>query len=312
MSPDQIRDLAQLAAGRTVTRSAGNSGRLSPEQRAWLLMAPSLLAFSILVVIPLLAIAVLSLTNAELGAAEIAFIGVENYRQLALDATFAASLANTVFYVLMVVPTTVMLALVTAIAIEAMPSFRRFYRTVHVLPVMATMAAMALAWEILLNPSVGAVARLFGFFGLPWFNFLRDPVTVMPALALIGIWESLGFAMVLFIAGLATVPPDLYDAGAVDGIDSPFERLRLITLPSIKPVVILVLIVTTIRAFKVFDSVAILTQGGPGSQSEVLLHTIFTEAFRYLRTGYGSAMTVVFLVIVFLITSIKLYLSRVE
>jgi multiple sugar transport system permease protein len=309
MSVDQIRLPARDASGLKAPAQAEIS---RPVSGPWLLMAPSLLAFSALVVIPLIAIAALSLTDAELGATQIAFIGFENYRRLAIDATFRASLANTFLYVLMVVPATVLLGLATAIAIEAAPSFRRVYRTVHVLPVMATMAAMALAFEIILNPAVGVLASWSSMLGLPALNLLRDPMTVMPTLALIGIWENLGFAMVLFIAGLATVPPDLYDAGAVDGIDTPFERLRLITLPAIRPVLTLVIIVTTIRAFKVFDSVAILTQGGPGSQSEVLLHTIFTEAFRYLRTGYGSAMTVVFLAIVFLLTALKLSLSRTE
>lgn len=291
---------------------AKNNQLSSPAARAWLLILPSLLPFSLLVLVPLLAIAVLSLTDAELGATDVKFVGLENYRELVRDPTFRASLANTLSYVLMVVPATVALGLVTAIAIEAGPSFRRVYRTIHLLPVMATMAAMALAFEIMLNPAIGPLAWLLATLGLPALNLLREPITVMPALAVIGIWENLGFATLLFVAALATVPTDLYDAGSIDGIDTPFERLRLITLPAIRPVVILVVVVTSIRAFKVFDSVAILTQGGPESQSEVLLHTIFTEAFRYLRTGYGSAMTMVFLAIVFAVTSIKLILSRTE
>lgn len=291
---------------------AKNNPLSSPAARAWLLILPSLLPFSLLVLVPLLAIAVLSLTDAELGATDVKFVGLENYRELVRDPTFRASLANTLSYVLMVVPATVALGLVTAIAIEAGPSFRRVYRTIHLLPVMATMAAMALAFEIMLNPAIGPLAWLLATLGLPALNLLREPITVMPALAVIGIWENLGFATLLFVAALATVPTDLYDAGSIDGIDTPFERLRLITLPAIRPVVILVVVVTSIRAFKVFDSVAILTQGGPESQSEVLLHTIFTEAFRYLRTGYGSAMTMVFLAIVFAVTSIKLILSRTE
>jgi multiple sugar transport system permease protein len=289
-----------------------NNPLSSAAARAWLLILPSLLAFSLLVLVPLLAIAVLSLTDAELGATDVKFVGLENYRELVRNPTFRASLANTLSYVLMVVPATVALGLVTAIAIEAGPSFRRVYRTIHLLPVMATMAAMALAFEIMLNPAIGPLAWLLATLGLPALNLLREPITVMPALAVIGIWENLGFATLLFVAALATVPTDLYDAGSIDGIDTPFERLRLITLPAIRPVVILVVVVTSIRAFKVFDSVAILTQGGPESQSEVLLHTIFTEAFRYLRTGYGSAMTMVFLAIVFAVTSIKLILSRTE
>src|SRR5262249_49696368 len=121
----------------------------------------------------------------------------------------------------------------------------------------------------------------------------------------IGIWQNLGFAMVLFMAGLKSIPQDLYDAAAVDGADSVLDRLRTVTLPLLGPVTMFVVIVEALNAFRVFDTVKILTQGGPAKSSEVLLYTLYTESFEFLRTGYGAAITVVFLAIIVTLTLLQ-------
>jgi multiple sugar transport system permease protein len=181
---------------------------------------------------------------------------------------------------------------------ESWPGLRAFYRAVHFLPYMATLAAMAIAWEALLHPTIGLVNQTLAGLGLPTANWLRDERTVLPVLALIGIWQGLGFAMVLFLAGLKSIPQDLYDAAEVDGADAAPDRLRTVTLPLLGPVTMFVVIVTALRAFETFDTVKVLTQGGPTKASEVLLHTLYVESFEFLRTGYGAAVTVVFLAIV--------------
>jgi multiple sugar transport system permease protein len=133
-------------------------------------------------------------------------------------------------------------------------------------------------------------------------NWLRDEHTALLALALIGIWQGFGFAMVLFVSGLKAVPQQLYDAAAVDGADGLLDRLRIVTLPMLGPVTMFVVILTASRAFEVFDSVRVLTQGGPNYASEVLLNRLYSESFDYLRTGYGAALTVVYLAIVVALT----------
>lgn len=269
---------------------------------AALAVAPAVVLLALLLFGPALAVAVFSLTDWQIGASSFRFLGLANYQALFADRIFWTSLVNTVIYVVIVVPGTVGLGLVVALLIEAQPSLRGFYRAAHFLPVMSTMAAMAIVWGTMLHPTIGLVNRMLAEFGLPATNWLRDPRTVLPALAAIGIWQGFGFAMVLFVAGLKSVPQSLYDAAAIDGADRALDRLRVVTLPMLGPVTMFVLILTATRAFEVFDTVRVLTQGGPNFASDVLLHRLYTESFDFLRTGYGAALTVVYLVIVVLLT----------
>jgi multiple sugar transport system permease protein len=230
---------------------------------------------------------------------------LRNFAELFGDPAFRKSLLNTIVYALIVIPATVGIGLFVALLIESGKTLRGLYQAVHFLPYMATMAAMAIAWEALLHPTIGLVNQTLTAIGLPTANWLRDEDTVLPVLAAIGVWQNLGFAMVLFMAGLKSIPRDLYDAADVDGADRWLDRLRTVTLPMLGPVMMFVVVVTALKAFRVFDTVKVLTQGGPAKASEVLLHTLYLESFQYLRTGYGAAVTVVFLVIVVALTLLQ-------
>ncbi|MFG1397449.1 carbohydrate ABC transporter permease [Roseixanthobacter pseudopolyaromaticivorans] len=269
---------------------------------AALAVSPAVILLAGLLFGPALAVVLFSLTDWQLGGASFNFIGLANFQALFADALFWKALGNTALYVVLVVPGTVLLGLLVALLIEASPGLRGFYRAVHFLPVMSTMSAMAIVWGTMLHPTIGLVNRLLGVFGIAGLNWLRDEHTALLALALIGIWQGFGFAMVLFVSGLKAVPQQLYDAAAVDGCDGPFARLRLVTLPMLGPVTMFVVILTASRAFEVFDSVRVLTQGGPNYASEVLLTRLYAESFDYLRTGYGAALTVVYLAIVVALT----------
>lgn len=269
---------------------------------AGLAVAPAVLLLVLLLFGPALAIAVFSLTDWQIGASSLRFLGLANYQSLFADRIFWTALVNTALYVAIVVPGTVVLGLTVALLVEAQPSLRGFYRAAHFLPVMATMAAMAIVWGSMLHPTIGLVNRVLGEFGIPATNWLRNPDTVLPALAVIGVWQGFGFAMVLFIAGLKSVPQSLYDAAAIDGADWTLDRLRIVTLPMLGPVTMFVLILTATRAFEVFDTIRVLTQGGPNFASDVLLNRLYVESFDFLRTGYGAALTAVYLVIVVLLT----------
>jgi multiple sugar transport system permease protein len=233
------------------------------------------------------------------------FVGARNFIELFNDSEFRVSLFNTITYTLIVVPGTVSLGLLVALLIESGTSLRAFYRAIHFLPFMATLAATAIAWEALLHPTMGLVNETLAAFGLPTTNWLGSEATVLPALAVIGIWQNLGFAMVLFLAGLKSIPQDLYDAAEIDGADGWLDRLRTVTLPMLGPVSMFVVVVVALRALEVFDTVQILTQGGPNHASDVLLYTVYRESFDYLRTGYGAAVAVVFLVIVVTFTLVQ-------
>jgi multiple sugar transport system permease protein len=269
------------------------------------LAGPAALGLLVLFLLPTLAVFAIAVTDWQFGARSFSFVGLRNFAELLADPTFRASFANTVAFVAIVVPATAGLGLCIALLIESGTSFRAFYRAIHFLPYMATLAAMAIAWEALLHPTIGLVNQALSSVGLPAANWLRDEATVLPVLAAITVWKGIGFAMVLYLAGLKAIPADLYDAAEIDGADGTLDRLRTVTLPLLGPVTMFVVIVTALRAFETFDTVKILTQGGPGKASELLLHTLYVESFEFLRTGYGAAIAVVFLVIVVALTLLQ-------
>ncbi|WP_246299566.1 carbohydrate ABC transporter permease [Sinorhizobium psoraleae] len=272
---------------------------------SWLLAGPALVLLIVLFFLPVLGVFAIALTDWQFGASSLAFVGLSNFREVFADEGFRVSLANTILYVLIVVPGTIILGLVIALLIESGKSCRAFYRAVHFLPFMATLTAMAIAWEALLHPTIGLVNQTLAALGIPTANWLRDEATVLPVLAVIGIWQNLGYAMVLFLAGLKSIPRDLYDAADIDGADAWLDRLRTVTLPMLGPVTMFVFIVVALKAFETFDTVQVLTQGGPGHSSEMLLFTLYRESFEYLRTGYGASVAVVFLFIVVALTLIQ-------
>ncbi|MGV3553330.1 carbohydrate ABC transporter permease [Rhizobium sp.] len=279
--------------------------RLGESFGAWSLAGPALLLLILLFFLPVFAVVAIALTDWQFGAVTMSFVGISNFSEVFSDEGFRASFANTIAYVLIVVPGTIVLGLLIALVIESGKSVRAFYRAIHFLPFMATLTAMAIAWEALLHPTIGLVNQTLSSLGIPTANWLRDENTVLPTLAMIGIWQNLGYAMVLFLAGLKSIPQDLYDAADIDGADGWLDRLRTVTLPMLGPVTMFVFIVVALRAFETFDTVQVLTQGGPGRASEMLLFTLYRESFQYLRTGYGAAVAVVFLVIVVALTLIQ-------
>lgn len=283
------------------------TSQMEPAAAGRVLAAPAALALLLLFVAPVLAIFIIAMTDWQLGAGELSFVGMKNFRLLLIDPDFYNALSNSALYTAIALPVTLVLGLGVALLIESSPGFRAFYRAAHFLPVMATMAAMAIAWEALLHPSIGLVSQALTALGLPSVNWLKNKETVIPVLAAIGIWQNFGYAMVLFLAGLKVIPQDLYDAAEVDGVDSAFDRLRTVTLPMLGPTTLFVSVVIALRSLEVFDTVSILTQGGPEKSSEVLLYSLYMESFGYLRTGYGAAMTVVFLL---LVTSLLLLQTR--
>ena len=182
---------------------------------------------------------------------------------------------------------------------------RKLYQIAFFLPVTSTLIAMATVWKYLLHGTIGPINHLLTAIGLPAMEFFGNPSLVMPALAIIGVWSLAGFNMVLFTAGLTAIPQELYEASAVDGIDGPIERFFTVTLPMLGPTTMFVIITTSITAFKVFDTVAVLTRGGPQGASDVLLYVNYLEGFQYMRIGLASAITVVFLGIILLLSLIQ-------
>lgn len=251
-----------------------------------------------MLLLPTLAAFALAFTDYELGARTANFIGLANFAELLADRTFAVSLRNTLAYVGFVAPLSIAFGLGLALLIEGGLRGRATFRAVFFLPVVSLLVAMAAAWQYLLHPTIGPLnqaLRALGIIGPSWF---ASSDTVLIALGAIGVWENAGFNMVLFLAGLTAIPRELYAAAEIDGARSAWSRFWTVTWPLLGPTTVFVVTITMIRSVRVFDTVAVLTQGGPNKASEVLLYTMYTEGFTFFRLGYSAAITLVFLVLV--------------
>ena len=294
------------ALSSAVPPAPNRAALLAERRRAGLLLAtPAAILLLCLSLGPSAWVIVLSFTDYRLGVSALNFVGLDNYAELARDPNFWNSLRNTAIYVAVVVPGAVLTGLGAALLIESRSRLRQFYRVSYFMPVAGTLVALATAWEVILHPSFGLANLMLEGLGLSRMRFLSDPDMALLTLAGIGIWELVGFNMVLFLAGLSTIPRDLYEAAAIDGAQGGLDRFRLVTWPMLGPVTMFVIVLTAIRAFRVFETVAVLTQGGPNRSTDVLIYTLFTEGFRYFRTGYASAIAVVFLLVTVTLTLLQ-------
>lgn len=298
---DAALALPRAAVAASPARRVARSRALT----AWALSAPALVLMGMLLVGPTLAVVAMSFTDYQLGARSFGFVGLDNYAALWADRVFWISLRNTVGYALVVVPLSVGIGLGLALLIEAGGALRNVYRAVFFVPVMATLIAMAISWEFMLHPQFGLVNLTLKAVGLEPRNWLADTALALPSLAAIGVWQLFGFNMVLFMAGLAGIPRYLYEAAELDGAVSAWQRFRLVTWPMLGPVTLFCVVISAIRSFQVFDTVHVLTKGGPSKASEVLLYTMYAEGFEFFRSGYASAVAVVFLGFVLALTLVK-------
>ncbi len=298
-------------APRAAARASGvrRTGR-SPAGYA--LAGPAFVLMLLMLIGPLAGVIALSFTDYQLGAPSFSWIGLTNYQEMFADRVFWISLKNTLTYVAIVVPGAVALGLGTALLIQSGTSLQSWYRTIYFLPVMATLIAMAIVWEFMLHPQFGLVNGLLRLAGLQSHSWLQDRATALYALCVIGVWQAVGFNMVLFLAGIVSIPKQLYDAAEIDGAETAWSRFALVTWPMLGPVTLFVVVISAIRSFQVFDTVQVLTKGGPSKSSEVLIYTMYTESFEFFRSGYGAAVTVVFLAFVLLLTLLKSVLGGRE
>jgi multiple sugar transport system permease protein len=272
------------------TPTEGRAGATLAGPAAFLLFA--------LLFVPSSCVLILSMTNYQFGMPGLGFVGLENYRAMLGDARFLNSLSNTLFYVGTVAPLSVVLGLILAVMIEAQGRLRGLFRSVFFLPVTATLVAMATAWEVMLHPGFGLANSILTSFGIPKQRFLTDPDLALWSLAAVGVWKMVGYNVLLFIAGISQIPRDLYEAAAIDGADAGWRRFTLITWPLLAPVTLFVTTITLIRSFSEFETVAVLTSGGPNGATDMMLYTLYEEAFRFFNIGLAAAIAVTFLAFV--------------
>ncbi len=269
-------------------------------RRGFLFVAPAVLLLLAIYAIPVLVLAGFSVTDYQLGALSTRFIGIDNFTAAFSDQVFMRAMKNTVIYALIVIPLGVGLGLGVALLVHGRKRSRGFWEAAYFLPVTATLVAMATVWQFLLHPSIGPVNAAIKWMGFEPVSFLSNPALLIPTMAMIGVWQVLGFNMVLFLAGLTAIPKDLYEAARLDGAKSPIDRFFTVTWPMLGPTTLFVVVTTSISAFKVFETVAVLTKGRFGS--EVLLFSLYLEGFEYSNTGYAAALTLIFLAIILVLS----------
>lgn len=292
---------AEMPAGfseETVARTSKTERRMV--RRGFLFALPASLLLLVIYIVPTIVLAVFSVTDYQLGALSTRFVGLENFAKAFSDPVFLRALFNTVLYAAIVIPFGVLLGLGVALLVHSRKRSRAFWEVAYFLPVTATLVAMATVWQFLLHPSLGPVNAAIQWFGFEPVAFLSNPAMLIPTMAMIGIWQVLGFNMVLFLAGLTAIPKDLYDAAKLDGAKSPIDRFLVVTWPMLGPTMLFVLVTTSISAFKVFETIAVLTKGRFGS--ETLLFALYLEGFEYSNTGYAAALTLIFLAMVLVLS----------
>lgn len=274
--------------------------RLRDGAKGLAFVSPALLLLIVIYVVPLISLLALSVTDYRLGAVSARFVGLENFAAAFDDPVFRRALANTLLYVALVIPGSVGLGLLIAILVHARTRTRTLYEVIYFLPVTATLVAMATVWQFILHPRLGPVNEVVALLGGTRLPFLSEPSLIIPTLAMIGIWQLIGFNMILFIAGLSIIPRDLYDAAEIDGAGGPVDRFLRVTWPMLGPTTMFVTVTTSITAFRVFETVAVLTRGQFGS--EVLLYALYLEGFQYFNTGYAAALTLIFLAFILVLS----------
>lgn len=276
---------------------------------AYLLVLPATLLILVIYIIPIVFVFLGSLTDYTLVSDYYEFVGFENYQKMFGDKVFANALNNTFFYAVLFLPGAFIISLVIAIAIQEQKQFGSILEVLYFLPVTSTLAAMALVWAALMDSGQGVINNTFQLIGLPRVNWFGNEDVVLYSLAIISLWSIIGFNMVLFLAGLTSIPKNLYEAAALDGADHPLDKFFRVTWPMLGPTAMFVAVTSSITAFKLFDTVAILTQGGPDRASEVFLYLAFLEGFEYFNMGYSAALSLFFLGIIFLFALVQALFS---
>lgn len=276
----------------------------------YLFLAPDLIGTLIFSVGPVLAALALGFFAWDI-LTPARFVGLDNYKRLLFDdPVFREVLANTSMYVLGSVPVRTVLALFLAIALNQGIRGVSFFRGAVFLPTITSAVAAAVVWRWIYEPNFGLLNSFLYSIGVTHPpNWLSSPVWAMPALILLGIWQGLGFQMVIFLAGLQQIPKHLYEAASLDGAGR-WKSFRHITLPLISPTMFFVVVISIIGSYQVFDQAFILTDGGPGYATTTLVYYVYTYAFQFFKMGYAAAIAWFLFMIVFILTLIQFRLQR--
>jgi multiple sugar transport system permease protein len=293
-----------LPARRRMTRA-----QISEMLMAWLFILPSFIGLAAFTMVPAFRGLWISLTNWDL-LREPRFVGLANYEKLIADELFWSSLARTAYYVVLNIPIETALAIVLAVLMDRLTQSVAL-RGVLLLPWLIPNVVVALLWLWMLDPQLGLLNQILGWFGVPRQPYLGSPDQAMASIAGINIWRHVGYKAILLYAGLQTIPRDVYEAAAIDGA-SEQRTFFSITLPLMRPVLVFVLVTSIIGSFQIFDTIAITTGGGPVNATRVIYWYIYEYAFTRFQMGYATAISVALFLILITVTIVQLRFFRAD
>lgn len=259
-------------------------------------LLPTFIIIVIFAVVPIIWGFYLSLTDYPMLQAP-EFIGFDNFRRMMNDHVFISSLINTFRYILGTVPARLIIGFSIALMLNEAIRGRNLIRAMFFFPVVAPLISVSMLWQWMFHTNFGIINSIIQFLGfnpIPWLTSTR---WAMPSVMIMSVWKTIGWNMVVFLAGLQGISPTLYEAATVDGATS-WQKIRYITVPLMRPIVLLALVISTIDSSKVFEQVYIMTGGGPGYSTMTLVQQIYNAAFRSYEMGYASAIAVVLFILV--------------
>jgi multiple sugar transport system permease protein len=288
-----------------------HSTAISP---GWAFVLPALVLLLVFFFLPVVAALLLSLTDFDLYAIadldNVEFIGLDNYARLLRTPDFWTALRNTFYFVLVGGPLSVIASLGAALLLNArVARFKSLFRTIYFAPVVTTLVAVAVVWRYMYHAQYGLLNGALGLVGIAPLDWLGNPRLAMPAIILLAVWKNFGYNMIIFVAGLQSIPDDLYEAAQIDGA-GPLRRFLHVTLPSLGPTMLFVSVITMIGYFQLFAEPYVMTQGGPVKSTLSVVLFMYQEGFRWWRMGFAASIAFVLFLIILAGTLIQLRLQR--
>jgi multiple sugar transport system permease protein len=279
-----------------------------------LLAAPALTVIAVFFFVPVIAALLLSLTDFDIYAladlGNLRFVALGNYLQLVQTPLFWRALGNTLYFTVIGVPLSIGVSLGAALLLNSkLARWQPLFRTLLFAPVVTTLVAVAIIWRYLLHSRYGLINYALGELGVQPVDWLGDPRWAMPAIIVFAVWKSFGYNMVIFVAGLQTIPPELYEAASLDGANA-WQRFRHVTLPMLGPTLLLVSILTVAGYFQLFAEPYVMTQGGPAQRTLSVLYFMYEEGFKWWNLGTASAVAFVLFLMMFAVTLLQMRIAR--
>jgi len=268
----------------------------------YIFLMPQLLLVGIFAFFPLVYNLIMSFQ--EIGMISRGFVGLDQYVNMFEDEVFWTSLKNTFIYTMGTVPLTTLFSLVVAVGLNQKIAGKKIFRTIYLFPYLTSWVVVGLLWQWMYSTNYGVLNKLLNLIGLPSLAWLQAPALTIPSIIIASIWHDVGYYMVIFLAGLQSISPIYYEASTIDGANS-WKQFRFVTLPLLKPIIFIVLILSMINSFKIFDQIYVMTGGGPGRASLMIVNYIYSVIITEMRLSYASAISIFLFLVILILTALQ-------